>query len=184
MSDKWDEVDALAQVTEVETVADNADRQAIAIAKAQQLKEATSKCAKAIHLHGGEDYVWEQLASGVTTTKLCESLGFSVVAFRKWVERGGDARVSSYARAKSMAGDSLAEQTLDLADSLDRADVTSAQVTLAKLRSDNRWRMAAALNKETYGNAPAQININIGDIALSALRKREVIDVDAKSLDE
>ena len=50
-------------------------------------------------------------------------------------------------------------------------------VIVAKLRSDNRWRMAAKLNPDTYGDKAAEININLGDIALDALRKRVIVDV-------
>jgi hypothetical protein len=50
-------------------------------------------------------------------------------------------------------------------------------VQLAKLRSDNRWRLAAKLNPETYGDKQQPlINIDLGSMALDALRKR-VIDV-------
>jgi hypothetical protein len=51
------------------------------------------------------------------------------------------------------------------------------EVQLAKLRSDNRWRMASKLNPEVYGDKQQPlINIDLGTMALDALRKR-VIDV-------
>jgi len=37
--------------------------------------------------------------------------------------------------------------------------------------------MAAKLNPDAYGDKAAEININLGDIALDALRKRVIVDV-------
>jgi len=77
-----------------------------------------------------------------------------------------------YTRARESGAHTLAEQTISIADQADRDTVQ-----VAKLRSDNRWRMAAKLNPDAYGDKAAEININLGDIALDALRKRVIVDV-------
>ena len=85
---------------------------------------------------------------------------------------GGEARRSAYTHARTRAAQSLAEETIDIADA-----ASVQEVQLAKLRSDNRWRLAAKLNPETYGDKQQPlINIDLGSMALDALRKR-VIDV-------
>jgi len=167
----------------LKTVEDESERQVAAIQSAQLLKAETSQCAKAIHAMGGEECVWDTIGSGVLPTAFAESLGVSYAAFKRWVARGGEARQSAYTRARQEGADTLAESTVAIADAVEHAESNTA-VQAAKLRSDTRWRLAAARNPEQYGNRPADININLGDITLDALRKRrvrpdDVIDVDA-----
>ena len=167
----WDEVE-VPQV-KLKTLADHADEQALALKGQYDLKAETSKCSKAIHAMGGAEWVWDQLGSGVLVTAICDMLGVSTHSLHRWVERGGEARAALYARAREAGAHTLAEQTISIADMATKEDVQ-----VAKLRSDNRWRMASKLNADAYGDKQAQINVNIGDLALDALRKRSVIDVE------
>ena len=108
---------------------------------------------------------------------MCQLLGVSISAFNRWVDRGGEARRSAYTRARAEAAHALADQTLAIADDSQYAE-TSTQVQAAKLRTDVRMRLASVWNKAEYGQQQAQVQVNIGDLALDALRKRTVI-VDA-----
>lgn len=172
-TEKWDEVEL---DLDPKTVADEAERQVADIQAAQDLKAEVSKASKTIHAFGGEEYVWQELTKGITTTAVCKMMGVSPGAFYRWVERGGEARQQSYARAKAAAAHALVEDSLAIADETQYAE-SNVQVASAKLRTDVRWRIAQAWNKEAYGQQQAEININLGDIALSALRKRTVRDV-------
>lgn len=155
-----------------DTLAEMADQSAMHIAAAQAKKAELSVANKAIHAFGGEDAVLESIASGCTISALCKVLGVGTATFDRWVDRGGEARTAAYARARTRAAQSLAEQTIDIADA-----ASIQEVQLAKLRSDNRWRLAAKLNPETYGDKQQPlISIDLGSMALDALRKR-VIDV-------
>ena len=165
MKDKWDEV-----THEIRTLGDDADRKAAGLIKHWDMKAETSKCSKLIHAHGGPDWVWDQIGSGMLVMTLCEQLGVSTSAFHRWVERGGEERTALYTRAREAGAHSLAEQTISIADMADRDTVQ-----VAKLRSDNRWRMAAKLNPDVYGDKQqSMINIDLGSITLDALRKRDV----------
>jgi len=174
MTDKWDEVNY-----EVKTLGDDADRKAAGLIKHWDEKAETSRCSKLIHAHGGADWVWDQLGSGVLVMALCDQLGVSTSAFHRWVARGGAERTALYTRAREAGAHTLAEQTISIADEADRDTVQ-----VAKLRSDNRWRMAAKLHPEVYGEKQqALVNIDLGGITLDALRKR-VVDNPVHGLDE
>ena len=134
-------------------------------------KEANTKTNKAIHAFGGEAKIFDLVASGQTIESLCGTVGISCGSFYDWLEKV-PSRAESLARARARGAHSLAEQTISIADAATRDDVQ-----VAKLRSDNRWRLASKLNPEVYGDKQQPlINIDLGSMALDALRKR-VIDV-------
>jgi hypothetical protein len=86
------------------------------------------------------------------------------------VDRGGEARAAALARARARGGQSLAEQTLDIADS---ASPQEAQV--AKLRVDTRRWLASKMAPDEYGDKQQPlVNIDLGSMALDALRKRSI----------
>ncbi len=172
MKDEWDEVTPELPVSAPATLGEDADRKAAGLMRHWDEKAETSRCSKLIHQHGGEAWVWDQLGSGVLVMSICDGLGVSTSAFHRWVSRGGETRTALYTRARESGAHTLAEQTISIADQADRDTVQ-----VAKLRSDNRWRMAAKLNPDAYGDKAAEININLGDIALDALRKRVIVDV-------
>ena len=65
----------------------------------------------------------------------------------------------------------MAEETIAIADA-----ATPQDVQVAKLRIDTRWRMAAKTDAEQFGDRQAPlINIDLGSMALDALRLREVV---------
>ena len=165
-----------------DTLAEMADQGAANIAAAQSKKAELSGANKAIHKFGGEDAALEYIANGGTTSALCKVLGVGNTTFDRWVEKGGETRMAAYARARVRAGQSLAEQTIDIADA---ANPQEAQV--AKLRVDTRRWLAGKLNDD-YSDKPAPlVNIDLGSLALDALRHRVVTPVngiDKDTIDE
>ena len=155
-----------------DTLAEIADQSAANIAAAQSKKAELSVANKAVHKFGGEDAVLEYIANGGTTSALCKSLGVAVTTFDRWLDRGGDTRRSAYAQARARGGQSLAEQTIEIADA-----ATIQEVQLAKLRCDRRAWLAGKLNDD-YSDKPAPlVNIDLGSLALDALRHRVVTPV-------
>ena len=155
-----------------DTLAEIADQGAANIAAAQSKKAELSAANKAIHKFGGEDAVLEFIAAGGTTSALCKSLRVAVTTFDRWLDRGGETRRSAYAQARARGGQSLAEQTIDIADA-----ATVQEVQLAKLRCDRRAWLAGKLNDD-YSDKPAPlVNIDLGSLALDALRHRIVTPV-------
>jgi transposase-like protein len=151
------------------SLAEIADQGAANIAAAQTRKTEVSAANKAIHAFGGEDAVMEFIASGGTITALCKLLGVAITTFDRWLDKGGEARGSAYARARVRAGQSLAEQTIDIADA-----ATIQEVQLAKLRCDRRAWLASKLSEEFSDKQQPLVNIDLGSMALDALRKRSL----------
>jgi hypothetical protein len=152
-----------------DTLAEIADQSAANIAAAQSKKAELSVANKAIHAFGGEDATFEYIANGGTTSALCKILGVAVTTFDRWIERGGETRSAAYARARTRAAQSLAEQTIDIADA-----ATIQEVQLAKLRTDNRRWLAGKLNDQYSDKQQPLVNIDLGSLALDALRHRIV----------
>ena len=155
------------------TLAEMADQSAVNILATQAKKAEISVANKAIHKFGGEDAIIEYIASGGTISALCKVLGIGTATFDRWVERGGETRMAAYARARTRAGQSLAEQTIDIADA-----ATIQEVQLAKLRCDRRAWLASKLSEEFSDKQQPLVNIDLGSMALDALRKRTIVSVD------
>ncbi len=151
--------------------ADNiADRQMSQKDKASVARKEASDVNKKIHQFGGEVAIVDRLSQGETVLGLARTLGISHTAFYDWVDRGGEARAAALARARARGGQSLAEQTLDIADN---ASPQEAQV--AKLRVDTRRWLASKMAPDEYGDKQQPlVNIDLGSMALDALRKRSI----------
>lgn len=154
-------------------VADNiAARQVALKEQAALARKESTDVNKKIHAAGGEISILERLSQGETILGVARSLGVSHTGFYDWVERGGEARTAALARARTRGGQSLAEQTIEIADA-----ATPQDAQVAKLRVDTRRWMAAKMSPDVYGDKQQPlINIDLGSMALDALRKR-VIDV-------
>ena len=142
--------------------------------KAAVARKEASEVNKKIHAAGGESAMLDKLSQGETILSLARSLGISHTAFYDWIERGGEARASALARARARGGRSLAEQTLEIADN---ASPQEAQV--AKLRVDTRRWLASKQAPDEYGDKQQPlVNIDLGSMALDALRKRSIVLID------
>ena len=157
---------------ELNTAADIADRRAIE----QHNRQELSKTNKAIHAFGGESRIIDRVASGQTVVSLCEEIGITGGRFYDWVNKSEERR-AALARAREVSAHSLVEQTAAIVDA-----ATPDDVAVAKLRAENRWRMAKVYNRADYAdnNGPT-VSINLGDMALDSLRKRPAtIVIDAE----
>jgi hypothetical protein len=150
--------------------ADNiVERQMTLKEKATIARKEASDVNKKIHQFGGELAIVDKISQGETVLGLARTLGISHTAFYDWVDRGGEARAAALARARTRGGQSLAEQTLEIADS---ASPQEAQV--AKLRVDTRRWLASKMNEEYGDKQQPLVNIDLGSMALDALRKRSI----------
>jgi len=151
--------------------ADNiAERQMGLKEKAAIARKEATEVNKKIHQFGGELAIVDRISQGETVLGLARTLGISHTAFYDWVDRGGEARAAALARARTRGGQSLAEQTLEIADS---ASPQEAQV--AKLRVDTRRWLASKMAPDEYGDKQQPlVNIDLGSMALDALRKRSI----------
>lgn len=160
----------MAKANTLSEWADNiAERQMTLKDKAAIARKEASDVNKKIHQFGGEVAIIDRLSQGETVLGLARTLGISHTAFYDWVDRGGEARAAALARARARGGQSLAEQTLEIADS---ASPQEAQV--AKLRVDTRRWLASKMNEEYGDKQQPLVNIDLGSMALDALRKRSI----------
>ena len=120
--------------------------------------------------NGGADWLFDQIASGVTVAELARQYGCT----RSYVSRSLNS-VPEYAaalsKARGEAADALVEQGLEMVDGLSGA---STPTEIAATREKVQWRkfMAGSMNQERYGTRPQNnVTLSIGDLHLDALRK-------------
>ena len=120
--------------------------------------------------NGGADWLFDQIASGVTVAELARQYGCT----RSYVSRSLNS-VPEYAaalsKARGEAADALVEQGLEMVDGLSGA---SSPTEIAATREKVQWRkfMAGSMNQERYGTRPQNnVTLSIGDLHLDALRK-------------
>ena len=160
----------MAKAKTLSELADNiAERQLDLKEKASLTKAETSQVNKKIHAFGGEMAIADKLSEGQTVLGLARTLGISHTAFYDWVDRGGEARAAALARARARGGQSLAEETLEIADA-----ATPQEAQVAKLRVDTRRWLASKMNEDYGDKQQPLVNIDLGSMALDALRKRSL----------
>ena len=116
-----------------------------------------------------DDMIVSMLEVGKSQTMICYELGIGRRALEQWIE---DTDSTIIARARAKAADKLAVETMTIADSM--AD-SNPQRDVQRIRT-RQW-LAERWDQKTYGLQKAQqININIQDLRMAALRHVEVID--------
>lgn len=114
-----------------------------------------------------EEALFDQLASGMTMNKLVEQAGVSKRVWYKWL-RSEEGREQRYYSARQKWADTLAEETLDIADGA--IDAHDAKVR--QLRIDTRKWLAARANPDNWGDRrDPLVSINVQDQHLGALRE-------------
>ena len=160
----------MAKANTLSEWADNiVERQISLKDKANLARKEATEVNKKIHQFGGEVAIVDRLSQGETVLGVARTLGISHTAFYDWVDRGGEARAAALARARTRGGQSLAEQTLEIADS-----ATPQEAQVAKLRVDTRRWLASKMNEDYGDKQQPLVNIDLGSMALDALRKRSV----------
>lgn len=129
------------------------------------------KMEDAIQLSGGDDAVFTLVSAGEKVGAISEQLGVSRQYFYTWIKAGGEARKAAFEEAKRLSAHALAEKAQEVIETADAS--STANVSLAKLRSEFYWKLAAARNREEYGEAGPQIQVNVNTNALhlDALRQ-------------
>ena len=106
---------------------------------------------------------------GKSQTMICYELGIGRRALEQWIE---DTDPTIIARARAKAADKLAVETMTIADGM---DIDNPQRDVQRIRT-RQW-LAERWDQKTYGLQKAQqININVQDLRMAALRHVEVID--------
>ncbi len=116
-----------------------------------------------------DDMIISMLEVGKSQTQICYELGIGRRSLEQWIE---DTDPTIITRARAKAADKLAVETLDIADSM--AD-SNPQRDVQRIRT-RQW-LAERWDQKTYGlQKAAQININVQDLRMAALRHTEVLE--------
>ena len=129
-------------------------------------KTITTMAHAAIRKAGGEDFIFDQVASGRSLKDIAAELGISRPILSTWCN--APARRDSYRQARQAAADALVEEGLAIADGV----CDPSEVPGAKLRADFRRWMAARMNSESWSEQRgALVNVDLGQMHLDALRQ-------------
>ena len=120
--------------------------------------------------NGGADWLYDQIASGITVAELARQYGCS----RSYVSRALNA-IPEYKvaleSAREEAADALVEQGLAMVDTLD-GNSTTNEISATREKVNFRKFMAGSMNQNKYGTRPQNnVTLSIGDMHLDALRK-------------
>jgi hypothetical protein len=117
-----------------------------------------------------EEMIFSMVEAGKSIANICIDLGISKRALDDWIEENDHGAMITRARVR--AADLLACDTIKIADSM--AD-SNPQRDVQRIRT-RQW-LAERWDQKTYGLQKAQqININVQDLRMAALRHVEVID--------
>ena len=132
---------------------------------------------------GGADWLYEQIASGVTVSQIAKQFECARGTMSR-VLNSNPEWAKALEKGRLEAADAIAERGLELVDGL---SATSGTNEIAAIREQANYRkfMAGALNAERYGGKTAShITINLGDLHIEALKKSKMIDITPEVSDE
>lgn len=129
---------------------------------------------------GGDDWFFDQVATGIGLPKIAAQVGCSRTQLYCWMDLEPGRR-ERYAEAKKMAAESLADEAHDIPEELVGKRIQPVDVQLAKLRWDAKLKRAAQLDPENYGEkAGVQITVDIGQLHLDALKAKGSMTLQAR----
>jgi len=116
-----------------------------------------------------EEMIFSMVESGKSIGDICIELGISKRALDDWIEENDHSAMITRARVR--AADLMACDTIKIADGME--DSTQRDVQRIRTR---QW-LAERWDQKTYGLQKAQqININVQDLRMAALRHVEIVD--------
>lgn len=125
------------------------------------------------------DYIHDYIAAGSTMLALADELGkalkrnVSAGVITTWAHSTPEGR-ALLAQARALAAHSFAEEALQIVDD---ADEEKSALLKARLRAEQRMRLASKWNRKDYGDEPlVALNqtLNMGQMHLDALRQRSI----------
>ena len=133
-------------------------------------KALQKKILNDVSENGGADWLYEQIASGVTLNDIAKQYECS----RGYVSRSLNSvpeYKSAMEAAREEAADALVEEGKEMLDNLS-ATSTNNEIAATREKANFRKFMAGSMNQSRYGTRPqSNVTISIGDMHLDALRK-------------
>ncbi|MEI6283258.1 MAG: hypothetical protein WCP82_11200 [Alphaproteobacteria bacterium] len=114
---------------------------------------------------GGVEVILDRIACGETMTTVAGGMGVSPAMLSEWL-RSDPERGALLSQARTVAAQSLAEQSLTISDG-----ASPEGVQVARLQVETRKWLASKYDVGTFGDKQTGVQINIGSLHLDALRK-------------
>lgn len=133
----------------------------------------------------GEDAVFALIARAIPMGTVADTFGVSQDTLERWIKRGGEERRERLADARTRAAEVVFEEAGEIADGL-IAPESSAHVSAAKLRMEHRYKRAAFLDPERFGERTGVTinnNLSLGALHLDALRQANALPLPPKQLE-
>lgn len=124
---------------------------------------------------GSQRVFMQRVAEGEAPKKVCEAMGLPHSILMRHV-KSTPALYSEYRSALETWVEALAHETVAIADATNGAQEAS-EVAAAKLRCDTRFRLAAKLYREMFGEdvkPTIALTLNVGDVT------REIRELEAR----
>lgn len=160
-------------------------------------RQFLNQLEKRLEQLGGEDYLFDRIASGERLKDIAADLGCSRPYLYKWRDREPfkDRRRERWSEAMRLSGEAKLEEGEEILDGL--ADthklITSADVSVGVARSNYRKWMAQVRDPEQFGDRSngAGMILNVGVLHLDALRSAgsrpqvgPVVEADVVAIEE
>jgi hypothetical protein len=136
---------------------------------------------EAIERLGGEEWFFGQVADDVPLKTIAKELGIGCSRQRlyAWIDAGGNARRERLRAARKEQAATIVENT---AESFKTAPADQVEAAWQGQRAKfNQWR-ASKLDRETFGEEKATVNVNIGSLHTEALRARVLPPEELKAI--
>jgi len=140
------------------------------------------KLGREIEERGGEEYIFDQIASGVSIGKIAQSFGVSRRLLYRWRdERHAPHRPAMWADALKLSGEAHAEAGLD---DLDKPGVLlGTEVQMITQRSKYRQWLAGKRDPQ-FAEKGIELNFNVGELHLRAVENaKQLGTVEAEVLE-
>ena len=118
---------------------------------------------------GGEDFVFERIMGGASTSDVSRLCDVSRGMFYEWLHKDPE-RWGRYMDAREIGAHAMADQALDI---VDHSDIMN--ITVDRERAKMRTWLAERANKKDFGKdrGDVNLNLNIGDLHLEALQSAQ-----------
>ena len=144
-------------------------------------KALKKRILKDVADNGGVDWLYDQIASGVTVAELARQYECSRSYISRALNENPEYKVALQS-AREDAADALVEQGLEMVDKLN-GDSTTNEISATREKVNWRKFMAGSFNQGKYGTRPqTNVTLTIGDMHLDALRKvnSDIAEIEAE----
>lgn len=120
----------------------------------------------------GEEEILALFADGNSVGQIARRYGVSRRSVFNWLDAGGEERKQRWEAAKKDAAEAYVEKAEEVLEDMGSTETPQHMARAKELANHYRWK-AAKLDRSTYGDdkASLNLNLNLGNLHLDALRQ-------------